>query len=169
MTLKLKKMWRPVLTVVPGGAVDLARTVAKEYREMEDGHHQQLRAFLGRAYSVYRSFQQDPEAYEKLKQDPFWKNSRQKPKDLTTSKWVLLYVMRAETPNARTRASTYAKILDGFARKKVRADQVPERIKKLGGVEDAYDHFLAEERGLQTDENSRGTAIGGRRQSVLRS
>ena len=60
--------------------------------------------------------------------------------------------MRAETRNARTRASTYAKILNGFARKKVRANLVPERIKKLGGVEDAYDYFLAEERGLQTDE-----------------
>jgi hypothetical protein len=55
--------------------------------------------------------------------------------------------MRAETRNARTRASTYAKILDGFARKRVRAKQVPGRIKALGGVEAAYDHFLAEERG----------------------
>ncbi len=51
--------------------------------------------------------------------------------------------MRAKTPNDRTRASTYAKILDGFARKKVRADQVPQRIEKLGGIEAAYDHFLA--------------------------
>ena len=52
-------------------------------------------------------------------------------------------------PNVRTRASKYAKILDGFARKRVRADQVPERIQALGGVEDAYRHFLAAERGLQ--------------------
>ena len=59
MTLKLKKMWTPVLEPFREETMDFARTVAKEYQEMEDGHHQQLRAFLGRAYSVYRSFQQD--------------------------------------------------------------------------------------------------------------
>jgi hypothetical protein len=152
MTLKPKKIVRPVLTPFPEETMELAQTLAQEYRDMEDGHHERLRGFLGRAYSVYLQFRQDKEAYEKLKDEKrFWEISRQKPpKDLKTSKWVLLYVMRAEKPNARTRASTYAKILNGFARKKVRADQVPGRIKALGGVEAAYDHFLAEERGLQT-------------------
>jgi hypothetical protein len=168
MTLKLKKMaakpnkmWRPKRGTFPEETMDFARTVAHEYQAMEDGHHERLRGFLGRAYSVYRAFQKDKGAYEGLKQDPFWDNSRQKPpKDLETSKWVLLYVMRAEKPNARTRASTYAKILNGFARKKVRADQVPERIEALGGVEAAYDHFLAEERGLQTTKGRRRAARG---------
>ena len=73
----------------------------------------------------------------------------QKPKDLTTSKHVLLFVMRAEKPNVRTRASKYAKILDGFARDGVKVSEVPERIKALGGVEAAYAHFVAVERGLQ--------------------
>src|SRR5271165_1265597 len=114
MATKRKKMMRPVLTPFPEETMDLARTVAQEYRDMEDGYHAQLHAFLGRAYSVYRSFQQVPESFELLKQDPFWENSRQKPKGLTTSKWVLLYVMQAKTRNAGTRASTYAKILDGF-------------------------------------------------------
>jgi hypothetical protein len=156
MTLKPKKIVRPVLTPFPEETMDFARTVAQEYREMEDGHHAQLRGFLGRAYSVYLQFQHDNEAYEKLRNEKlFWKISRQKPpKDLKTSKWVLLYVMRAEKPNARTRASTCAKILNGFARKKVRADQVPGRIKALGGVEAAYDHFLAEERGLRTTNDA---------------
>jgi hypothetical protein len=76
-----------------------------------------------------------------------------------------------------------------LAGKKVRADQVPGRIKALGGVEAAYDHFLAEQRGpsrkagvraarggnddkIQGDlemeslsENTRGAAIDGCRQS----
>jgi hypothetical protein len=142
----------PVLEPFPEEPMELARTLAREYREIEDGHHERLRGFLGRAYSVYLEFRQDKEAYEQLKDEKrFWKISRQKPpKDLKTSKWVLLYVMRAETRNARTRASTYAKILNGFARNKVKADQVPGRIKALGGVEAAYDHFLAEERRLRT-------------------
>jgi len=149
MKLKSKKFTRPVVTPFEEEVdpVGLARTVAKEYRAMEDGHHAQLRAFLGRAYHVYRLFQQAPSSYEELKQDPFWENSRQKPKGLTTSKHVLLFIMRAEKPNARTRASTYAKILDGFARTRVRADRVPGRIQALGGVEAAYAHFVAVARG----------------------
>ncbi len=73
MTLISKKFTRPVITPFPededADPVDVARTVAKEYRAMEDGHHAQLRAFLGRAYHVYRLFQQAPSSYEELKQD----------------------------------------------------------------------------------------------------
>jgi len=73
MTLISKKFTRPVITPFPededADPVDVARTIAKEYRAMEDGHHAQLRAFLGRAYHVYRLFQQAPSSYEELKQD----------------------------------------------------------------------------------------------------
>ncbi len=50
--------------------------------------------------------------------------------------------MRPETPNDRTRASKYAKILDGLARDGLRASEVPERIRALGGIEEAYLHFV---------------------------
>ena len=172
MMLKPKKFLMPVITPFAedeyAGPLALARIVADEYRVMEDGHHAQLRAFLGRAYRVYRLFQQAPDSYEKLKQDPFWEKSRQKPKDLTTSKWVLLFLMRAETRNARTRASTFAKILNGFARQKARDDQVPKRIAALGGVEDAYDHFLAVERGLKSGGHARNEATDNHRPLIPR-
>ncbi len=83
---------------------------------MENGYHAKLRGFLRRAYQAYDLFREFPGTFEKLKQDPFWENSRQKPKDLTTSKWVMLFVMQATTTNDRIRASKYAKILDGFTR-----------------------------------------------------
>lgn len=83
MTLKSKKFTKPVITPFPedeyAGPLGLARIVADQYRVMEDGHHAQLRAFLGRAYEVYRLFQQAPGSYEELKRDPFWENSQQKP------------------------------------------------------------------------------------------
>jgi hypothetical protein len=149
MTLKSKNITRPPIGTFDEDAdlVGLARTVAEEFEAMEDGHHAQLRAFLGRAYLLYRLFQQVPGAYAQLKQEPFWECSRQKPRDLTTSKHVLLFVMRAETPNVRTRASKYAKIVDGLARERASVSQVPECIKALGGVEAAYAHFVTVERG----------------------
>jgi hypothetical protein len=86
MKLKSKKFTRPVVTPFEEEVdpVGLARTVAKEYRAMEDGHHARLRAFLGRAYQTYQLFLDFPDSFERLKQEPFWRSSRQKPKGLTT-------------------------------------------------------------------------------------
>lgn len=160
MTLTSKKFTRPVVTPFPDedddDPVGLALTVADEYRMMEDGHHAQLRAFLGRAYHVYRLFQKAPGEYERLKQHPYWKKSNRKPKGLKSSKSVLMFLMQAKTRNAGTRASTYAKVLNGFACIEVRDDQVAKRIQALGGVEAAYDHFLAAERALQSPPQKGG-------------
>ena len=75
MTLKSKKFTRPVVTPFEEemDPVGLARTVAKEYRAMEDGHHARLRAFLGRAYQTYQLFLDFPDSFERLKQEPFWR------------------------------------------------------------------------------------------------
>ncbi len=68
--------------------------------------------------------------------------------------------MRAETPNSRTRASKYAKIVNGLTRAGVKSDQVPERIKALGGVEAAYARFVAAKRvplkGVATHDDGPG-------------
>jgi hypothetical protein len=133
------------------GPAGFAKMFADEYQAMELAHRAHLHAFLGRAYYTYRLFQQFPGAYEQLKQDPFWRNSLQKPKDLTSSKHVLLFVMRAETPDDRALASKFAKIVDGFARGGVRASQVPRRVNALGGVEAAYQHFVAVEHESQSN------------------
>jgi hypothetical protein len=55
--------------------------------------------------------------------------------------------MRAKTKNVRNRAGRHAVVLDGLIREKVRPDRVAARIKEMRGVEAAYLHFLAEERG----------------------
>ena len=112
---------------------------------MENGYHAQLRAFLQKAYHSYQLFLEFPDVFEKLKRAPFWEISRQRPKDLTTSRWVLLIIMQAKTSNVRVRASKYAKILDKFARAGIKVAQVANRIKKLGGVEAAYKRIVAAE------------------------
>jgi hypothetical protein len=40
------------------------------------------------AYHSYQLFLEFPDAFEKLKRAPFWKDSRQRPKDLTTSRFI---------------------------------------------------------------------------------
>jgi hypothetical protein len=129
--------------------VALMKVAAAEYAAIEDRYRTQLVHVLENAYQCYLLFLDSPDDFEELLEDPFWDLSRQKPKKkLTTSRFVLYYIMRAETPNARARASKYAKILDGFHRDGVRVGQVPERIRALGGVEAAYAHFVAISRGV---------------------
>jgi hypothetical protein len=64
---------------------------------------------------VVLKFQREPDEFERLKADPFWEASRQKPKDPATSKWVLYFVMQAKTKNVRNRAGRYAVVLDGLS------------------------------------------------------
>ena len=124
-----------------------ARTVAKEYTAMENGYHAKLHEFLRRAYHSYQLFLEFPEGFEELKRHPFWENSRQKPKVLNTSKWVLYFLMRATQSNHRARASKYAKILDELDREGVHVTKAAKRIAELGGVEATYKWMVAAEEG----------------------
>ena len=127
----------------------LVRLAAAEYAAIEDGYRAQLLQFLETAYRCYRLFRDFPDDFAELLEDPFWDISRQKPKKkLTTARFVLYYIMRAETKSARARASKYAKILDCFHHDGVRVGQVAARIRALHGIEAAYEHFVAIARGL---------------------
>jgi hypothetical protein len=133
----------------------LVRLVAAEYAGMENGYHARLRDFLRRAYTAYELFRAFPETYGELKQDSFWKNSRQKPKGLTTSRWILYFIMRATKSNDRARATKYAVILDGLSRDKVKPGVVAARIKEMGGIEAACEAMRARKRGDAKRSQSR--------------
>jgi hypothetical protein len=144
------KFTRPVIEPFPDeeGAFTSAQRLVGDYATMMDGHHAAIRQFLQSSLPVVLKFQDEPDEFERLKADPFWEEaSRQKPKDPSTSKWVLYFAMRAKAKNVRNRAGRYAVVLDGLIREKVRPDKVAARISELRGVEAAYLHFLAEERG----------------------
>ena len=137
------------LTLQEPNPVALVKAAAEEYAAIEAGYRAQLLQVLDTAYRCYLLFRDFPDDFEELLEDPFWDISRQKPKKkLTTARFVLYYVMRAETPSARARASKYAKILDCFHRDGVRVGEVAARIRDLHGIEAAYAHFVASERGL---------------------
>jgi hypothetical protein len=144
------KFFRPVIEPFPEeeGAFAAVQRLVEKYRGIVDGHHAAIRQFLEDCLPVVCEFQREPDEFERLKADPFWEEaSRQKPKDPSTSKWVLYFAMRAKTKNVRNRAGRYAVVLDGLIREKVRPDMVAARIKEMRGVEAAYLHFLAEELG----------------------
>ena len=148
---------RPIIQPFPEeeGAFSFARRLVGEYADMEDGHHGAVRQFLQRCYVVVLKFQCEPDEFKHLKADPFWEASRHKPKDASTSKWVLYFVMRATTPNVRNRAGRHAVLLDGLIRDKVKPGAVAARIKEMGGVEVAYEAMRARKRGDAERSQSR--------------
>ena len=94
-----------------------------------------------------RSFGDDraiSSAFRPIRSGSRW---RQKPKDPSTSKWVLYFIMQATTTHVRNRARKYAVILDGLMQDQVEISAVAARINELGGIDAAYEAMRVRKRG----------------------
>ena len=113
------------------------------YAEMENAHSVKEMQFLPRAYFVAVQFRRRPGDFARLQAHPFWKPWPQKPRDRSTSKWVLYFIMRATTTDVRKRARKYAVILDALMQDKVETSAVAARIEELGGIDAACEAMQA--------------------------
>jgi len=136
-------------------AFDFVQRLAGEYAKIKDGDHQSVRRVLQRAYLAARKMQREPDEFKRLQDDPFWKASFYKPKDASTSKWVVRFIMQARTLCVRHLAAKYAAILDGLIRDKVRTTAA--RVARMEGVEAAYE-------AVQRRPRLRGSKLLSRRQ-----
>jgi hypothetical protein len=127
----------------PDDPLSEAERVCGEFAEMVEDHHAAVRQFLQRAYGVAVQLRRRPIEFERLQVHPFFKQSGQKPRDRTRSKWVLYLLMQATTPNERHLANKYAVILDGLKQDQVEITAVAARIQELGGVGAAYEAMRA--------------------------
>ena len=114
-----------------------AQGLTSHYRDIADGHHSRLRAFLQDTYALHLRFRDNAGEFRELRRHPFWERSRQKPKP-TTSRWLLLFVTRAASENERSRIGKYAAVLDFFAEMKLPQNCVAEAIERIGGVDAAH-------------------------------
>ncbi len=123
-------------------ALSNAERLRREYAEMDDSSVGEVSHFLQRAYHVAVQFRRRPGDFERFKSHPFWEALGEKPKDASTSKWALYFVMQATTTKVRNRARRYAVLLDGLIHDKVSPGAVAARVKAMGEVEEAYDVLL---------------------------
>ena len=130
----------------PDDPLSEAERVCGEFAEMVEDYRAGVMQFLQRAYGVADQFRRRPRDFERFQVHSFWKQTRQKPKDPSTSKWVLLFLMRATTTHMRHRAGKYAVILDVLKQDQVEISAVAARIQKLGGVGAAYEAMRARKR-----------------------
>ena len=117
----------------PDDPLSEAEGLRGEFAEMKERHNAEERQFLQRIYGVAARFRRRPGDFERFQVHPFWKQSGQKPKDPSTSKWLLHFIMQATTPNAGNLADKCAVILDGLMQDKVDDSAVAARIEELGG------------------------------------
>ena len=131
----------------PDDPLSEAERVCGEFAEMVEDQHAAVRQFLQRAYGVADQFRRRPRDFERFQIHSFWKHTRrQRPKDPSTSKWVLNFLMQATTTNQRHLASKYAVILDGLQQDQVEISAVAARIQELGGLGAAYEVMRARKR-----------------------
>jgi hypothetical protein len=122
----------------PDDPLSEAERVCGEFAEMKERQHAEVRQFLQRIYGVAARFRRRPGDFERFQVHPFWKQSGQKPRDPSTSKWLLYFITQARTPNARDLADKKAVILDGLMQDQVEDSAVAARIEELGGIGAAY-------------------------------
>ena len=122
----------------PDNPLSEAEGLRGEFAEMKERHNAEERQFLQRIYGVAARFRRQPGDFERFQVHPFWKETGQTPKDPSTSKWLLYFIMQATTPNAGNLADKCAVILDGLMQDNVEDSAVAARIEELGGIGAAY-------------------------------
>ena len=122
----------------PDNPLSEAEGLRGEFAEMKERHNAEERQFLQRIYGVAARFRRQPGDFERFQVHPFWKQSGQKPKDPSTSKWLLHFIMQATTPNAGNLADKCAVILDGLIQTNVDDKRRRRTHRGVGGIGAAY-------------------------------
>ncbi len=119
------------------------RNMSQAFYESSGGYRSRLYKFQRKCYYAIKLFSKSPQEYQRLKDDEFWDNSRQTPKDQFIAKWVLYYVMQAKSKVVRDRAGKCARVLDSFLRQGMPVRLMDARLRALGGVDKIYAKLCA--------------------------
>jgi hypothetical protein len=131
----------------PDDPLSEAERVRAAFAQMVADHHAEVGQFLQHAYGVATQFRRRPGDFKRFQVHPFWKQTGQKPRDPSTTKWVLYLIMQATTTHLRPLADKYAVILDGLMLDQVEVGAVAARIKELGGIDAAREAMQVRKRG----------------------
>lgn len=108
------------------------------YAKHASGHHMFMRYVFACSYGLCLDLLDDDLAFQRLRNDPFFRDMNQPPEDDDLPKWVVLFVFKAKAGGKRDRVGRYAATLKRYLREKVSASQVEQRLKEEGGIGKAY-------------------------------
>jgi hypothetical protein len=128
-------------TVLDLAAVDpvkAARRCQADISTMYSGFHKEMRRHIADAYAIACGLENDPQAWSKFLEDPFWEKRKKKPTFDDQNDpllHVMVFVFNAIDRNRYKRASKYATALRQYWRDYVPAQEVGAKIKEDGGIE----------------------------------
>jgi hypothetical protein len=105
---------------------------------MYSGFHKEMRRHIADAYAIACGLENDPQAWSKFLEDPFWEKRKKKPTFDDQNDpllHVMVFVFNAIDRNRYKRASKYATALRQYWRDYVPAQEVGAKIKEDGGIE----------------------------------
>jgi hypothetical protein len=120
------------------GAVQALDTLCGDYEEAKEGYRAALYKFAERCYKVGRRFSECMDQYARFKEDPFWSNVMQKPKDDKIMRAVLVYATKSNAGAFGSLVTKIAKVLDELVVQNEPAGKIAELIKSEGGIEKMY-------------------------------
>jgi hypothetical protein len=124
----------PPFRLLLRGAAQLFAMLSEEYAEATDGYRAKLYVFAQRCYRIGLGYTRYPNEFKKLKEDPFWADVRQKPKDDKKMRAVLVFTIKARSAKHASSITKIAKVLDSMAAQNIKPDEVAKRLKAGGGI-----------------------------------
>ncbi|WP_210485393.1 hypothetical protein [Microvirga antarctica] len=118
-----------------------ALTCKQEFLNIDSRFQSKLRQWLGSAYGIAFELYRNGAAWRKFTKEDLWKGRRKRPRGSQKSvEDALIWTMRFLLSNGQAddqyhRAYTYARGLQQFFNRGVKPDEIPDLIKKHGGIE----------------------------------
>ncbi len=121
--------------------IEAARRCQKAIADMNSGFHEERHRHIAEAYAIACGLENDPQAWSKFLEDPFWQQRKKKP-SIEDRKApllpVMVFVFNAIDRTRYKRASKYAAGLEQYWIDNVPAHEVAAKIKEDGGIEALY-------------------------------
>jgi hypothetical protein len=120
------------------GASNFFAKLSNEYAEANDGYRMKLYVFAQLCYRIGLGYSRRLDEFATFKEDPFWANVRQRPKDDKIMRAVLMFTMKARSAKLASSITKTAKVLESMASQDVKPGEVAKRLKAGGGILKMY-------------------------------
>ncbi len=127
----------PLLLAVHAAA-QFFEKLSEEYGEATEGYRAKLYEFAARCYKVGLGFRERLDQFARFKEDSFWADARQKPRDDKIMRAVLVFTMKARSAKLASSITKTARVLDSLAAQGIKPDEVAKRLKAGGGILKMY-------------------------------
>lgn len=130
-----------VLDLAAVEPVKAARRCQAEISTLYNGFHKERRRLIADAYAIACGLENNPRAWGKFLEDPFWNARKKKPTIDDRAEpllHVMVFVFKAIDRNIYKRAAKYAAALKRYWADDVPPREVAAKIKEDGGIEKLY-------------------------------